>query len=624
MIRASFTPLLRSALLITLVAAAPGFANTAGEITLQVDAGEIGRGLVHVEIEVPVEARPLRLAYPRWGADWEMWEESIFDVTDLHFRAGGKELSWRRDLRDVFAFEIDVPPDATHIKANFDVLLEPDGFTPLLARLYWEQVLLLPPEAALDDTHVTAHLRPPAEWAAVTALKQSESSDSGLTFHPVPVRRLTDAPVIMGLHSQQAEVLAPDAPPHRLVVFADDPEILSVIDHLADQLGPLVTEARELFGGFPYSTYTMMLVISDHMSHYALEHLDSSEHYYPTDAFIGGVLETTRSPTPAHELVHSWNGEHRKPSGMVPRDLSTPLTTELVWVYEGLTTYLAYVLAARSGFWTPAEARGAFAFNAELMRSEGGRRWRSLQDTADAARFVDRSYWSTRRRNTSSFYLEGSLLWLEVDVIIRELTGGQRSLDDFCRLFAGPEAPGGTYELDEILTVLNRVAAYDWRSFFDKRVSNTRPEAPVEGLELAGWRLVRDDEPSEFFLGVESRRDQNHFFFRCGLTVNDQGEIDDVFAGSPADVAGLAPGSRVLAVNRHRFTQPRLLRASGTTELIVEQEDLFSIRRLDIPEGDDFPTLERIEDRPDLLAEIFEPRRAAAGEESARAGRGRR
>jgi hypothetical protein len=99
------------------------------------------------------------------------------------------------------------------------------------------------------------------------------------------------------------------------------------------------------------------------------------------------------------------------------------------------------------------------------------------------------------------------------------------------------------------------------------------------------------------------------------VTVNDQGKIDDVFAGSPADVAGLAPGSRVLAVNGLRFTQPRLLRASGATELIVEHKDVFSIKRLEIPEGNDFPTLERIEDRPDLLAEIFAPRRTIAGEE---------
>ena len=72
MIRASLTPLLRTALLITLLAATPGLASTAEEITLQVDAGEIARGIVHAEIRRPVTAGPLRLVYPRWGADWEM------------------------------------------------------------------------------------------------------------------------------------------------------------------------------------------------------------------------------------------------------------------------------------------------------------------------------------------------------------------------------------------------------------------------------------------------------------------------------------------------------------------------------------------------------------------------
>ena len=615
MTRQSLRLLLRTVLLIALTAAILCSAGDAEVVILQVDAGEIDRGLVHAEIRMPVTAGPLRLAYPRWGADWIMWEDKIFDVTDLHFRAGGKELAWRRDPLDLFAFEIDVPPEATHIEVSLDVLLEPSAFTPLLARLYWEQVLLLPPEAALEETHVAAHLRPPAEWTAVTALAVQESTDGEMAFHPVPVQRLIDAPVVMGLLSQQAEVSAPDAPPHRLVVFVDDPANANVIDHLAAQLGPLVTEAGELFGGFPYSEYTMLLVISDHMDHYALEHLDSSEHYYPTTAFTGGVLETLRSSTPAHELVHSWNGEHRKPSGLVPRDLSTPMTTELVWVYEGLTTYLGYVLAARSGFWTPAQARDALAVNAELMRSENGRRWRSLQDTADAARFVDRPHWPARRRGVWSFYLEGSLLWLEVDVIIRELTEGQRSLDDFCRLYAGPDAPGGTYDLEEILTTLNRVAAYDWPSFFDKRVSSTRPEAPIEGLELAGWRLVRGEEPSELLLGVELRRGERHFLFRCGLTINNQGEIDDVYAGSPADVAGLAPGSRVLAVDRLRFTPYRLIRATGSTELIVEQEDFFWIRQLDIPGGGDFPALERIEGRPDVLALIFESQGSSVGTE---------
>jgi predicted metalloprotease with PDZ domain len=433
-------------------------------------------------------------------------------------------------------------------------------------------------------------------------------------YQPVPVKRLIDAPVVMGRYSRQAEVSAPGAPPHHVVVFMDETaKMPEITDHLADQLGPLVTEAGELFGGFPYTEYTMIFAVSDHMSHYALEHLDSSEHYYSTNSFADGVLTAYRAKTPAHELVHSWNGEHRKPSGLVPRDLSTPMTTELVWVYEGLTTYLGYVLAARSGFLTPAQARDVLAFDAERMRSEGGRSWCSLQDTADAARFVYRPHWSTRRRGTGSFYQEGALLWLEADAIIRGLTDGQRSLDDFCRLFAGPGSPDSPYEFDEILATLNGVATYDWRNFFNQRVSSLRPEAPVEGLELAGWRLVRGDKPSEYLSIAEEGG--YRFMLRSGLRINDKGEIDDVLAGSPADAAGLVPGSRVVAIDHYRYAPFRLLRATGTTELIIEHEDLFWITELEIPEGGNYPALERIEDRPDLLAHILEPRKSSDGKE---------
>lgn len=158
---------------------------------------------------------------------------------------------------------------------------------------------------------------------------------------------------------------------------------------------------------------------------------------------------------------------------------------------------------------------------------------------------------------------------------------------------------------------MNSVAPYDWRKFFNQRVSNLRPEAPVEGLELASWRLVRGDEQSEYHALAED--DGYKYLFRIGLTINDEGEIDDVFSGSPADAAGLVPGSRVVAVDHYRFAPSRLLRATGTTELIIEQEDFFYTTQLEIPEGGDFPALERIEDRPDLLADILEPRRSRAG-----------
>ena len=67
-----------------------------------------------------------------------------------------------------------------------------------------------------------------------------------------------------------------------------------------------------------------------------------------------------------------------------------------------------------------------------------GRAWRPLADTATAAQILygARDDWDSWRRDVD-FYLEGDLLWLEVDATIRETTKGARSLDDFCRSFFG-------------------------------------------------------------------------------------------------------------------------------------------------------------------------------------------
>ena len=64
-----------------------------------------------------------------------------------------------------------------------------------------------------------------------------------------------------------------------------------------------------------------------------------------------------RSGLLPHELVHSWNGKHRRPAGLATADYQQPMKTELLWVYEGLTTYLGDMLTARAGLRTAEQAR---------------------------------------------------------------------------------------------------------------------------------------------------------------------------------------------------------------------------------------------------------------------------
>jgi predicted metalloprotease with PDZ domain len=200
-------------------------------------------------------------------------------------------------------------------------------------------------------------------------------------------------------------------------------------------------------------------------------------------------------------MVHSWNGKHRRPAGLVHRGFQQPMRTELLWVYEGLTTYLGELLTARSGLRSAEDARARpVALTAATMDVRAGRSWRPLVDTAVAAPVLSGAVreWRSWRRGLD-YYPESQLIWLEADTIIRSKSGGQRSLDDFCRRFHGQGggAPSVVpYSLDDVVAALQAVAPNDWRAFFAARISAIAPPRPlVGGIEPAGWRLVYQRTP---------------------------------------------------------------------------------------------------------------------------------
>src|SRR5205823_2477731 len=101
-----------------------------------------------------------------------------------------------------------------------------------------------------------------------------------------------------------------------------------------------------------------------------------------------------------HEFVHSWNGKYRRPDGLATPDFQQPMKTRLLWVYEGLTQYLGFVLAVRSGLTAPEISRENFAVIADWARYQTGRTWRPLDDTTVTASVLygARTDWAARRR----------------------------------------------------------------------------------------------------------------------------------------------------------------------------------------------------------------------------------
>ncbi len=293
------------------------------------------------------------------------------------------------------------------------------------------------------------------------------------------------------------------------------------------------------------------------------------------------------------------------------------MTGELLWVYEGLTQYIGKLLDYRSGLWTPEFYRESLALTASNLTPNAGRSWRPLEDTAVEAQLLYGAprEWAAYRRSVD-FYEESVLLWLDVDMTIRKLTGNKRSLDDFCRKFHGG-ADGDPvvkpYTFDDVVSSLNDVAANDWASFLNDRIRSTA-SAPLGGIETSGWRVIYNDQPNEAQTGNEKRSKTVSYSTSLGFWVDEKGRISDVMPGTPAASAGIVPGAEVIAVNERRYT-PDAMRiavrdsknARGPMQIIFSSGDFVKTVNVDYRGGLRFPHLERIVNAPDWLSELGKP-----------------
>jgi predicted metalloprotease with PDZ domain len=291
---------------------------------------------------------------------------------------------------------------------------------------------------------------------------------------------------------------------------------------------------------------------------------------------------------------------------------------DLLWVYEGLTEYWGYILAARSGLWTAQQFLDEMAETAATMDNTPGRAWRPLQDTADAAQLLYEAApeFETWRRSVD-FYPEGLLIWLEADTLIRQQSRGAKSLNDFGRLFHGGEnTPPKVvpYTFTDVIGALNQVVPYDWRKFFRDRLDTYGPRAPLNGISNGGWKLVYTDQPSEYTKATEKTRDVVDARFSIGLLLDEKGGIRDVVYDSPAWRAHIAPGTTLIAVNGRKFT-PEMLGdalkagkdAGSKLELLVLSGDFYKNHILDYHDGEKYAHLVRDESKPDLLRDIIKP-----------------
>ena len=372
-------------------------------------------------------------------------------------------LTWHRDDLDIFLFHVDVPEGVSEVRADLDFacVLGQEGFQSDICSSYdqlvvnWWLVVLYPPSLPNDRDPFLASIRLPAGWKYNTSLPLAHES---LAQHGGIRRSAAQDPG--GLAADRGEI-----PSHlslgRPVVRVDGDfrrirrQPRSSGRTWSGTSERMVAETEAEFGGPRYTKYNLQISLGDAIDHYTLEHFESSENRLPSTGLSDPrVLLTTATMIP-HEYIHSWNGKYRTPVGLDITTYQDPMKAGLIWVYEGLTDYISGIMAVRSGFWSEDQLRQSLAIDAAEMTYHTGRTWRSLQDTTVGAQMllVSPNAWVSARRNTD-FYPECGLMWLEADAIIRQSSGGRRSLDDFCRLFFAPHARSAPYTFEDVVNAL--------------------------------------------------------------------------------------------------------------------------------------------------------------------------
>ena len=594
-----------------------------GTMQVTVDASDNTRAIFKIHQHVPVaHSGDFVMLYPKWVPGGHSPRNDLKNITGFRASANGQPLKWVRDNLDVFAFHIMVPEGVSAIDLDYQYVTPTTNSqgrilaTPELESIQWLSNSMYPAGYFVRDIPVQASVILPSGWKAATALRPSGQTGNRIDYPVTSYEILVDSPLIAGAH-YRAIPLTPDV---TLDVIADNEAELAATPEQIAAHKRLVEQAVKAFGSQHYDHYDFLLTISNNLGGNGLEHHRSSEDGTGRGYFTEWDSHLVDRNLLPHEFTHSWNGKFRRPADLWTQDYRTPMQDDLLWVYEGQTQFWGYVLGARSGMLSKQDTLDAIASTAAAYSTgTPGRVWRPLVDTTNDPIIASRTPepWRSWQRS-EDYYSEGQLIWTDVDRIIRQQSGGKRSIDDFAKAFFGiRDRDWGevTYTLDDIVATLNRVQPYDWRTYLENKVYSVAPQAPLDGINQGGYKLVYTAEPTKWWKSIEKLRKGADLTYSGGLTVGNDGKISSVLWDSAAFNAGITPGDQVIALNGRDFDADALkdaIKAAAgqgpAPQLLVKSGDLYRTVKLDWHGGLRYPRLEKVGKGEGSLDLLLAPR----------------
>ncbi|HVL86984.1 MAG TPA: PDZ domain-containing protein [Candidatus Thermoplasmatota archaeon] len=507
--------------------------------------------LFHVELRVKDPGERLVLAMPVWAPGSYLVREFSRNVRELSASdSRGRALATRKVAKNRWAVQ---SKDAREVVVRYTVYanelsVRTSHLDASHGYFNGTSVFLFP--VGRTEEPCRLRVQAPRGWRTSIALPRRGGGFLARDYH-----QLVDSPCEVGLH--RVVRFRVRGVPHELAVWGRGNESLP---HLARDVARVVEANARVFGGLPYERYLFLLHLVDKGAG-GLEHEDACSLLVDRHAFAPRKRYEDVLDLVAHEHFHAWNVKRLRP--LAAYDYERENYTTQLWQYEGVTTYYAAQAILRAGLRSEEDHRKLLAERIGRFDATPGRRRQSLDESSFDAWIKFYRPDEDSPNSGVSYYQKGSLVALLLDLEIRRRTRGRRSLDDALRLLwrtfgkrriatseddfwrAAQEVAGGSLEAFRRRYV-RRTDELDWSvlSTVGLRLSKGDGKPPPR----PEWRPRRDGRwPAD-----PARAARPRAWLGLRLREGTKTTVENVFDGSPAQEAGVAPGDELVALDGFR------------------------------------------------------------------------
>jgi len=500
-------------------------AATRAEIHYVVSLAHPEQHLFHVSMEIPGVASEIKLQMAAWNALYQIRDFSSH-VQRVQAFVDGRSVA----VEKLDKLTWDVKGNGT-ITVRYDTFWDDPG--PFNSQLNEEHafinpamILLYVPERRAEKSVITL-TDVPGQWRVASEMLSGTVFESHtFLLEAASYDALADAPIEA---SRFEEFTLSDVTPTVLVVIHGDgwkqPEV-------EKSLRKIVTYEVKLMDGAPYEHYTFIFHIGKAANGAGggMEHANCTAIHVTSASYLQNVA--------AHEFFHVWNVKRIRPASLEPVDYTREMYTRALWFAEGVTdTYASYTLV-RTGLWNKQEFYQDLSGQISEIERRPAEQWQSAEQSSLDAWLEKYALYNQPQRSVS-YYTKGQVLGVLLDVVIRDRTDNQKSLDDVLRTMNRDFAKEGKFYRDslDIRLSAEKVAGSSLEDFFSKYVSGAEPLPYAEVLARAGLEL-REKEMVHAAMGFAAERE-----------VEGPWTVRAIDADGPAAKSGLLVGDEIARWN---------------------------------------------------------------------------